>query len=473
MKSFRLQFACSIAILVLSLLSSVSFGQESKVSKSEWKRGYQGFKLLCQTQNLEVVAPNEAGEQLDRVIIVCLGNQTPRDTGVIYRSFRDQRANLLIATDRPLNQSSSFRDLGVLFSSNSGLETASSADAYKSNRKCAIVSDFSKLHPITEDLNEIVTNKPGYLFLDRANNRFSCDVIGELPRMLHPRFETKKRGFLATAENKGQRKALFIADHSIFSNQMIILGDNAKFCLRALDWLSEGGKRDKILIIENGVALNPKHPDDIDINIPPPTPNQLWDALKNLPPEKLREVMNSVAAEAEDRDHINQIVPVVIGLPESQQRSQAILLILATIFLVGLGLFYFMGRTSPPIPFRKKLVAGRAETSTTNRKATREKLANDRRIAAQEIVNQFFQEFAGLSTSQIADSIDKVEVYDPNDPSGGRDASKRLRTGMRSILRQLRTTKPSKWKKKHLDSVAQNVGYWYQLLSQGQLRFVG
>src|SRR5262249_46817188 len=55
----------------------------------------------------------------------------------------------------------------------------------------------------------------------------------------------------------GQGRALVLADHSIFINDMMLRkdNDNLAFAASCIDWLTEGGKRNQVLMIDEGEVV--------------------------------------------------------------------------------------------------------------------------------------------------------------------------------------------------------------------------
>lgn len=98
-----------------------------------------------------------------------------------------------------------------------------------------------------------------------------------------------------------------VGDQSIFANQMLIYGDNAQFANQTLTWL-RNGKLEKVLILVNGKEHSTRDPADVIVDIPPPTQQEVLNALHNLPPSAMLEFANSIATVVEDENMINDFI---------------------------------------------------------------------------------------------------------------------------------------------------------------------
>src|SRR5262249_3080122 len=118
-----------------------------------------------------------------------------------------------------------------------------------------------------------------------ATNRAGCLSVGlsppPKPRMLHALANFGKRSWhrgiyqpdriFAVGGTWDAGRVLFLADHSIFINNMMLQADtgNVGFTYNCLDWLSAGGdeRRNRVLLYDGGKLVT-----DFNVPLVYPTP---------------------------------------------------------------------------------------------------------------------------------------------------------------------------------------------------------
>jgi hypothetical protein len=104
-------------------------------------------------------------------------------------------------------------------------------------------------------LKQVATNRPGYLWFERKS--------GGLPGLaaFPDGSWSRDRPFLpyrmfAAGGNWGDNggRVLLLSDHSVFINEMMTPNDNdnLEFASNCLEWLTDGGKRSRVLFVEEG-----------------------------------------------------------------------------------------------------------------------------------------------------------------------------------------------------------------------------
>jgi len=88
---------------------------------------------------------------------------------------------------------------------------------------------------------------------------------------------------------------------------MLIYGDNARLANQAINWL-QNEKLQKVLILVDGSEHSSLDPSDVIVDVPPPTTDEVMDALGNLPPSAMLEFANSVATVVEDENMVNDFI---------------------------------------------------------------------------------------------------------------------------------------------------------------------
>jgi hypothetical protein len=156
----------------------------------------------------------------------------------------------------------------------------------------------------------VATNVPS--FLEGVQLPSGMRVIGTLPADCHWEKPGGERGHIddplpfAVAGDVGKGRLLFLADHSVFVNGMMAPRDdnNVEFAAAAVDWLSDGGRRSRVLFVEDGTVndtFNVQLSAPAAIQEPPIDPEDLLD----LPEEDLVGMADATLARLEADDELN------------------------------------------------------------------------------------------------------------------------------------------------------------------------
>jgi hypothetical protein len=193
----------------------------------------------------------------DQTVVIVLGDNRVLDaireqTGGLAK-FHERGGALLIASDRA--DEHRLEELHVQIVGQIVQQAA--AEAYRQEPRCPFITDFrAEKHPLFEGIRDgIATNLPSYLKLGRActleplaelSGQISIPgqpwpVVLPLPYLI---------GTGAAAANKG--RIMVLAGHGVFQNQMMVNQDNFLFTLNTVRWLTEGGRRKKVLFVEEG-----------------------------------------------------------------------------------------------------------------------------------------------------------------------------------------------------------------------------
>ncbi|MFK7768119.1 MAG: hypothetical protein AB8B55_12925 [Mariniblastus sp.] len=295
--------------LIVSLLVSESLGQKPLTEK-QWKLGYEGFNVISSglglehKTNLGVLNSLPASE----TVLVVLGGLR-LSPAFIEQHFQYGGA-VLVASDAT---GISFSKLGVHFgypSGHSGSFQFDQENRYREFSECPVIKGMTE-HPILEDVESIVGNKVVCLnrtrFLSRRREVQRPNFIAFLPINI----SSNPCGFIGVSENDRGGRIILMADQSVFSNQMLLHGDNAMLALNSMKWLVEkpdGTIRKHLIVWDGKKFLTAVDTADVDVKLPPPTSAEVLEALKNLPAASLLEFGNSVVAAVEDEDIINEFI---------------------------------------------------------------------------------------------------------------------------------------------------------------------
>lgn len=224
------------------------------------------------------------------------------------------------------------------------IETEQPRSGYRDSRECPFVRPLpNKIVPIFDGLNKVATNRPSFLHVDSA---CPLDTLAVFPgdctmegipaimvRGLQLRF--------AIGGPLHNGRALVLADHSLFINDMLLQTDNDNFDLAcsAIRWLSEDGKRTRVLFVEDGEVVSNFNVILKEMPVPP---------LPPLPPEaEMVRLANKLLVDLETEDYFNRTLLEAISppgrTPESGPDLQAgrgrILQLLVLLTTVGLLMF--------------------------------------------------------------------------------------------------------------------------------------
>ena len=290
-----------MSIAMMLVPPTIGIAQE-RLTESQWRRGIHGFMMICNaaglTQSmsrLEQLPPNES-------VLICLGDLNQELIGEVD-DFLERGGAVLVASDQ---QDTFFRSIvrlqtGIGFSSNSA-RARYGRDMYGGMPECPVVRDFRR-HAVFRGVRSLATNRPGILHVTTAPRSATIAFFPPLQNSTHA------NSLVAAVEDVGRAngRLIAVADHSIFTNQMIACKDNDLFAYQSLLWL-KNESRTNVLVIVDGEVLPPLDPGNVEVLPPPPSAEEVVEALKSLPPSALREFGNSVATVIEDQNMANEFI---------------------------------------------------------------------------------------------------------------------------------------------------------------------
>ncbi len=265
----------SAAFLVFAMCGMVGlsgFAQEPSMvpTDPDWHFRYELFQSLLEKRGLKVsTVLNEAIAQPEESVVVLLGDlqKVSSVTWSNLRGFLLRGGNLLIATDRtPLALGMGILEIGTV---NAGpLLSSAQEDCYEGFSDCLRVRNLDASHPITKGLNEIVTNRSGWLSRPTSSRSELSKwvVIASLPEDSQPSVNTRGRtvvgsnirtkALIAVFRDATPRSgtAILVADASLVTNGMLWHADNGLLSIRMADALSNIN-RNRLVYMVDGVAL--------------------------------------------------------------------------------------------------------------------------------------------------------------------------------------------------------------------------
>lgn len=227
---------------------------------------------------------NELKEHPHRVLLLSLGNQDwlQRFPGDLH-SFIKGGGAFLGATDQPTGEpwNGPFH-----WTVNGEIDTTKpdSDLSYRGSKDCPFVVPVSAPRcPVFLGLQKVSTNLPSYL--EEREGGGLLPIIARLPgheQTTYGDIVLLKNGLpFAAGGPIGNGRALLVADHSIFINDMMLPTDNQNFdfASHSLDWLTDYGSRDRVYFMDDGVLVT-------NFNVPvkelPPVPPPSFSQMLGL-----------------------------------------------------------------------------------------------------------------------------------------------------------------------------------------------
>lgn len=304
--------------------------------------GLDGFRLMLQQRGLQATQ-TQLGTALDQpggTVAIILGDlKTVTRIRVQLEDFVDNGGALLIASDLRAMDVDNVPIHGAWIKDTPSLSKAERKSlGYQELEDCPIISRFDrkKFPRLFFGVKEVVANRPGEV--DCQNN---VQQIAWLPSRRKPPF------MVTYHQNDG--RMLLIADHSIFINEMLVHGDNARFANNVIGWLSSEGKRTKLVLINDGQVL----PDWSFGATPPAVPlNTLLRAvqrggLRGLPiGDSVVPIVNESVARYQRENRFNEDVPKLLHFLFGYRLVRTAMLIMTALLLVTI-VRWFVTRSRP------------------------------------------------------------------------------------------------------------------------------
>lgn len=224
--------------------------------------------------------------------LVILGEgPSPVQLGIDADQFVRRGGSLLVATDRPMTLSLGRRPpLNIM---KGPIRAIHDSASHQGRRSCPLVRKFPRPHPLVNGVGEIALNLPGVFAQDGSKGW----EISNLPEAIDGDY--RSRTWL-TAGDLDQGRFVASADQSVFTNEMILEADNARFADNTVDWLLQKKPTGSNLVcLVNGRELTRLVDERFvsgDWQKRPPTSELLNELLRGLQEE---DVPNTLAREVQ------------------------------------------------------------------------------------------------------------------------------------------------------------------------------
>lgn len=296
----------AILALLLCLQTTVfpqsPFPPGTKVERFE----YDGLRLLFKRQGLRTATKSFrfrlAMKRPREAVLVVLGDTKPLNSiGSRIYSFYKRGGAILVANDQTDHKF--LFDFRTFLNSNKA--SFNPSESLARFQDCPVVLEFDSGHRLFHDVTSIATNRPGFLsFRDEDSQSYSR-------AWLPPNDQGYSESFVAVRQyGRNRGRLLVVADHSVFTNQMLVHGSNLVFADNVVKWLCEGESRRRLIFVRDGEVM----PEFSFGNVAPPiSTEQLLDAMNEILPRarpnlldsSFREFTNNAIGSMQDNDVFN------------------------------------------------------------------------------------------------------------------------------------------------------------------------
>lgn len=302
----------------------------------DFGKRYDAFYLLFADEGFPLASfsdmdlANARAHDYSGWVLICLGDAESILSYPLPR-FVASGGSVLIATE----QRASVLDLVDVRPSL--VEASAPDDVFDGRAYCPIVRDFLSTSGLFEGIGALVTNRPAYL---RTREGSQWSDIAKLPGSSSVGPQT-----VIAARIYGDGRVLISADPSIFTNEMIRVGENAEFALNVASWLAQG--RDprtmRVVVLDDGRPLD----DWVDDRF-------LTGQWENI---SLWDLLNELLVGLEEENAFNQMLADAQGTLPVEGIRQAALILLSVAVLAALVWRMLASRWpaetipgAPPIP---------------------------------------------------------------------------------------------------------------------------
>jgi hypothetical protein len=332
-----------------------------------------------------------------KTIFIVFGDTRILDENwVALNLFLENGGALFVATDHEVPETNQIRPhwanrLGVRFHAQPVLGTPETS--FQQNEQCPFVLPVEGARPnLFANLKlPVASNRAGYLTVSVFYQELSELAI--FPDGSRHGDRTRNNRLFAAGGRTGAGWVLFIADHSVFINNMMLQADldNAGFTFNCLDWLSNGpdGRRDRVLFYDDG---KPETFFAVPVTMPP---------LQM--PDDLAKLANDVLVGLEKENAHNELLLQFISLERLLSFLAILLTSLLGVYLIR-RLWQSRHRLEPGAPLLASTLARYAPTTAGLSQRHRALLANGNLWEpARAMARDFFE--TALGTHEPPDAL--------------------------------------------------------------------
>lgn len=438
-------------------------GFGANLSERQWKRGFHGLNVICMGVELEHQSLTRwRRTPADQTVLVMMGNfQAGAIAGnpIDLDFYLDNGGAVLIASDT--ENSRELRRQGIRFTG-PGMVAANRADFFNGEfNDCPVVTNIQLPIPLLEGIDSFVTNRPGVLLL-AANTPWKR--LAYLPALVG---SPHGNLFSVGGENRAGGKLVCFSDHSLFSNQMLMRGDNALAAKQCLEWL-KGPNRKQVLVLVDGVVQSQVNPADLNVELPHPTPQEAFEAAWDLGFLPMLDFGDSVLAAVEDEDMINEMINNKMDRIRRPKINRFLIFLTFALACCFALITYtwqkkLRRRTISDIANIKALENKKSDKRMKKTEASQTKLCFERQMAALALLDSFCLDFANRRFEDFENFPEGLEI-------GSDEHGVGIKYAMKTIGDDYRNQPRKFWNEKRLLGVEGAVNHWRAYFESGMSR---
>lgn len=473
-KSFGIRRRFGFVILVLlvfsfligSPISAQGQQQETLPSELAWQSGFHGFAELLRRKEINVLGSVDALNSIpvNQSFVVVFGEVQPSlDT---VKDYLRRGGRVLIASE--YDYSLYTNEFGLTVNAGGEVFATNNSDAYGNLDKVTIQHFPNRDHPLIAGVNAIVTNRPGIATIERGRvarmNRQS--TLAYFPRIkVNGR---TRRGvplpFLFESPlNANGGRLLALPDESVFSNAMLSAGSNLAFTLNVIDWLSEGDRKNGLILLAGSERV-PASLADVTIYRPPPDARETLDALNrlldNTDTRDRAELLNEALEFAQEERLLEEMVDS-LRVDDFMSKEIYYRTIFVTAAWVLVVVFLFFLSSARKKPFGNQSIDG-LNPDPKKEQAKREFL--ERYRSAEALFIHFFNRLGYEAI--VAGDVDPKRIALLNDPAGTRALRKEIQT----CQNDLKYKPLLYWTQGKVGQIGRYIAHWANLYETGAVR---
>jgi hypothetical protein len=364
------------------------------LSQPDWQFRLDLFQLILTQRGVAVTrSGDDVLNRPEESIIVLVGDieRVPTELRIQLREFVHRGGALLAASDLETS-------LPGLFSIRPGpVEVRDPRLQYEGFSDCPRVTRLNSNHELTVGVSELIANRCGWVDTLSQQSGYAVGVA-DLPRLAEaPQGNPSGKSLIATMQSDQSRfgRMVVIADHSLLISGMLLHGDNAIFAVNLVNWLSQGRRRQALILVHGdpiqGGALQ------LSPDMFPPdlagSPLTL-DDISQLPRESLLEFVNNFVTGVEAANLPNDLATGYFASLQRPYYFRLLYLIAALLAAIWLLRQFFRRGIEHQQAFERlsgPLSQQRVQSMINS---------DDYRIAAREMSRHLFRELTGSDTAR-------------------------------------------------------------------------
>jgi hypothetical protein len=324
------------SLLAIAFVVAVLPPATAQQPNHPWLQQTHGFRRLLYERQLQPLSNfDELAKKPAKTILIVLGDtRILDDNQQAIEGLVENGLALFVATDHDVpsirkNKSTWARYFGIRSFSQPVLGD-SPEDCYQRNEQCPFIDPMDGANPnlFAHLTLPVAANRAGNLTYGVGNDGRQLSCVTVFRGQTSYKGDSQQNRRFGVAGKWGDGRVLFLADHSIFINNMLLQEDldNLGFALNCLDWLrgGRGERRDRVLFYDDG---NPETQFDVPIVIPPPRL-----------PDDLTKLANDVLAGLENENKHNELL-LDLFQSEASDPFRRFLAFLLSVLTLMLGVY--------------------------------------------------------------------------------------------------------------------------------------